>query len=235
MFKIAVVEDEEDAYEVLATLVDRYCKENSQEYCISHFKTGFEFLEKFHQNFNIVFMDIDMPHINGIETSRQLRQMDNEVALVFVTNLSKLAIKGYEVDASSFLVKPINYYVLENCLKKISKKIQQEERDFLLLSVDDSIIKIKIGEILFIEVMDHFSVFHLLDQRVIKIRSTLNSIEERLSGYGFSRCSNSYLINLKYIETIEGDMVYIGSERITITRTKKKQFMLDFTEYYGNR
>jgi len=83
--------------------------------------------------------------------------------------------------------------------------------------------------------MDHFSVFHLLDQRVIKIRSTLNSIEERLSGYGFSRCSNSYLINLKYIETIEGDMVYIGSERITITRTKKKQFMLDFTEYYGNR
>ena len=126
MVRIAIVEDTQTDSKTLMRYVKEYTRLVNVEVEISVFDNAVKFLDKYTPKFDIVFMDIEMPYINGMEASKKLRELDQKVILIFVTNLAKYAIKGYEVQAFDFVVKPITYHDFT------LKFVKSNDRIFLL-------------------------------------------------------------------------------------------------------
>ena len=107
MYKFAIVEDNEAAAEKLAGFLERYANENNEVFEIIKFHDALDFLDGYRTVYDAVFMDIEMPGIDGMEAAHRLRRLDQKVILVFVTNMASYAVKGYEVNATDYIVKPV--------------------------------------------------------------------------------------------------------------------------------
>ena len=126
MIRIALIEDESEAKDLFMTNLDRYSKEHGVEFTVAHFCNAMTFLESYKPVYDIVFMDIKMPDMNGLDAAHRLRQLDPSVILIFLTNLSQYAVRGYEVNALDFIVKPISYYVLVLKLERALHRLENE-------------------------------------------------------------------------------------------------------------
>lgn len=115
MFRIAIVEDDGEQAASFSDYAKKYFGEIKQPYSVELFSDGMDFISDYRGGYDLVLMDIAMPHMNGMEAARRLRGIDHTVCLIFVTTLAQYAIKGYEVNAFDFLVKPVNYKLF--CLK----------------------------------------------------------------------------------------------------------------------
>lgn len=124
MIEIAMVEDEAEAADLLRSYIDRYSKENEKMFAVTRYDSAIAFLTDYKPKFDLIFMDIELPDLNGMEASRKLREIDRTTALIFVTNMAQFAIKGYEVEALDFVVKPVSYY---NFALKMQKAIDRIE------------------------------------------------------------------------------------------------------------
>ena len=110
MFKIAIVEDQEETRESLNRFVRQYAQEQGLQVEISLITDGAEIAEHYTPGIDIIFMDVEMPRLDGFEAAEAIRAADADVVLVFVTNMAQYAIRGYEVDALDYVLKPVNYY-----------------------------------------------------------------------------------------------------------------------------
>ena len=110
MFKIAIVEDQEETRESLNRFVRQYAQEQGLQVEISLITDGAEIAEHYTPGFDIIFMDVEMPRLDGFGAAEAIRAVDADVVLVFVTNMAQYAIRGYEVDALDYVLKPVNYY-----------------------------------------------------------------------------------------------------------------------------
>ena len=109
MVRIKILEDDPADRDTLIECLRKYEREQGQSFSITAYDNPSDFMDNYHMDADLIFMDIELPGINGIETSHQLRAADPVVALVFITNMEQYAINGYEVDALDFVIKPINY------------------------------------------------------------------------------------------------------------------------------
>ena len=106
MINVAIVEDEKQAADRLCSLFCRYERERGEKFRVVVFSDPVTFLANYSPDYELIMMDIDMPDLNGMDAVRKLREADREVMVIFVTNLAQYAVKGYEVDAFDFIVKP---------------------------------------------------------------------------------------------------------------------------------
>ena len=135
MIRSAIVEDDDDAAALLAGYLSRYGTENGVVFSVERFSNAVPFIERYDGGYDIVFMDIEMDDLDGMSAARLLRKRDGAVALVFVTNMAQFAIKGYEVDALDFIVKPVKYYDFAFRLKKAVSRIAAKEEKYLSVSL----------------------------------------------------------------------------------------------------
>jgi len=152
MIKIAIVEDNDNHAEILKSYIERYGDEHNEQFVIERFNNGMQFISEYSATFDIVFMDIEMPVFDGISTARKLREFDDDVCLIFVTNLAKYALVGYEVSAMDYIVKPVKYFNFAMKLEKAVKLRRSKHTGWLMLKIDESVKKISFNEILFVEV-----------------------------------------------------------------------------------
>ena len=122
MFKVAIVEDDRVASDTLKEYIERFAAEKNEKIEAEVFEDGLKFIGGYKPVYDIVFMDVVMPGINGIETAKKLREIDNGVVLVFITSMAQYAINGYEVDAADFLLKPVSYFTFSLKLAKIMRR-----------------------------------------------------------------------------------------------------------------
>ena len=111
--KIAVVDDNPKDGGRIKQYIERYALEQDQRFQVFLYASGLDFLDDMERNFDVVFMDIEMPHLDGIETARKMRERDDTTILIFITNLAQYAIHGYEVNAIEFMVKSVGYYIYD--------------------------------------------------------------------------------------------------------------------------
>lgn len=110
MFTVAVVEDDETAVAKLRACLDQYAATHAGvQFDVTVFNEPTSFLDPYKTVWDIVFMDIEMPNMDGMEAAHRLRAVDSEVILIFVTNMAQFAAKGYEVDALDYIIKPFAY------------------------------------------------------------------------------------------------------------------------------
>ena len=125
MAKIAVVEDNTAVREELCGFIAKYAQESGCKLDVTPFADGSQIVEPYRPGFDIIFLDIEMPRLGGMPTAERIRQLDPEVVLIFVTNMAQYAIRGYEVDALDFVLKPVSYYQFSTKLERALQRIQR--------------------------------------------------------------------------------------------------------------
>ena len=158
--KIAVVDDSPRDLQLIKGYVERYFKENGGDYQVRTFENGLDFLDEEKLSFDIVFLDEEMPHLNGIETARNFRKRDKMAVLVFITNMAQYAIHGYEVDAIEYMVKPVEYYNFSDKMEKALRFVKRDQEKTLLLHGPEVTARIPVSGIYYMEKERNYILFH---------------------------------------------------------------------------
>ncbi len=235
MLNVAIVEDDG---KVATTIEALLLSKKEEEFEITKFNNGKEFIDNFHDEFDLIFMDIEMPEIDGLSASEKVREINRKVPIIIVSYSPKYAVKGYSVNALGYLVKPIGKIDFDNLLEKALKTIQTNQSPFIFISVKDSIVKIDTNDILYLEVKGHYLTFYFTnDKAPFVIRGRITDYQDTLCKYGFSRCNECYLVNLKHVtQVLSGkNLVYLNDVTLNISRSKKKRFLSDFTTFISER
>jgi DNA-binding LytR/AlgR family response regulator len=232
-FKVAIVEDNPQASQILSQMLEHYSQENNVTFDIELHPDGMEFINTFHSQYDLVFLDIEMPFMNGMDAAKELRKVDKNTLLVFVTNLAQFAVDGYEVQAFDFIIKPVKYANFKMKLTRIVNELQHRKQEgSILIQTRTMTRKVPTAEILYLEVQNHDVVFHLVDEQ-IQLRASLSAWEEKLEPYHFARCNSYTLVNLKHVTSVEGDVLMIHNEKLRFSRNKRTAFLNTFAQYIG--
>lgn len=235
MLRIAFVEDQKEESERMQEYCARYQEEFSVEIELALFSNGLKFLTDYKPIYQLVFFDIEMPILNGMEAAKAVYEMDKEVAIVFYTNMAKYALKGYEVGALDFLVKPVTYATFRAKLKKwMPKLLRRRQKEFVLNLTGGSMVKLRYADVRYIESMKHYLVYHT-SFGDYETRGTVSEAEQQFRDEGFSRSINGCLVNLACVTKIDKDTVYLGTDALPLARMRKKEFVEDFMNYLRRR
>ncbi len=230
--RIAVVEDSADDLSNCLSLLNRYSKEKNISFDIQTFASGDAFLMRFKSQYDFIILDINLSAMNGIDVARNIREKDEEVIIMFTTNLAKYATNGYEVDAIDFVLKPLSYASFYLRLERVMKKLGKKNDNFIVVPNEGGFNKIETNNILYVEVISHDIIFHLKDSQEITTTGTLKKFEEQLRKRWFIRCNSCYLVNAHNIKRVEKlDIQLANDEVIAISHPKKKGFMESFKKY----
>lgn len=228
---VAVIEDNDEAFESVKKCLARYSDKSEYTFNITRFVYSECFLENYKPIFDIVVMDIMLPGMDGMAAASKLRTFDPKVILIFVTNMSQFALKGYEVDALDYVLKPINYNSFSMRIDKALRRLDKPGQEVLLkFRIDKGVRLIKTADIYFIDILLHYITIHT-NQEKISGYGVLSYIEKQLPET-FVRCSACSIVNIKEVEGIYDDEVKLkNGEMIHIGRTKKKDFMTSLSKY----
>lgn len=229
---IAIVEDNEANRLTLQRYLMDYAKDNQLTLHIDCYPDGIDILDRFKSNYDVIYLDVEMAQIDGMTTAQKIREVDEEVLIVFVTNFVQWAIQGYSVNATDFLLKPLTYFNFCEHFKKILKNLDNRVEQSIIVKSNSSIKKINLNDLEFIESEGHYLHFHMKETDFTMLESMKN-MEKKLAQYDFFRCNNYYLVNLKYVKSVEKNFVMIGKSQLQISRPRKKQFMEALTRYIG--
>lgn len=233
MLRCAIVEDSPKELEHLQACLARYSAEREIPLETTAFGDAASFLEKYRADYDIVFMDIELPGINGMEAAHRLREIDQQVILIFVTNMAQFAVKGYEVDALDYIIKPAQYGPLSIKLDRAVARWKAAGESVMVQQATGT-QRVLLRELFYIEVQGHKLTYHT-ERGEVSGNGTLQDTEKRLHDKGFLRCNKCYLVNQKHIQAVTGsDVVLTNGERLQISRLRKKEFMEELSQSMGN-
>ena len=217
--RIAVCDDEELFRIEFKSVLDKVLI--NAEYNIDTFSGGSSLYEAFLKNpFDLVFLDIEMPGIDGITLAKRLRAVSENVQIVFLTSHIEYALEGYEVNALRYLVKPVDMNKLSEVLKYIQDK-KNNSRQIMIKQEGEDIV-IDISDIIYMESMDK-NVRIVTSKSEYITRYNISDYEEKLKNSGFFRSHRSYLISLSKVKKIvKNDVVMDGDISLPVSRSNIK-------------
>ena len=230
--RVAIVEDDERDMEQLKIMLQQYAEEKALEIVVDTYPNAVIFLTNYKPRYDMVFMDIEMPHINGIEGAERLRQIDTETLLIFTTNLGHMAVMGYEVDAFDFVVKPLHYDSLRLKLNRALNRLALKQEKKVVLSSGGTKVCLNTASIYYVEVANHQLIYHTEDGDYPSY-GTMTKIREQLEPQGFCLCNNCYLVNLRHVRLVQDYMVRVGKSELQISHPRKKAFLEALNNYIG--
>jgi DNA-binding LytR/AlgR family response regulator len=232
MLNIAIVEDDASDMKAVNDCLDYIKKKDGIEYNVVEFVDAEHFLFISSFEFDLVFLDIQMPSIDGMSAAKKIREKNQTIGIVFITNLRQLAIKGYDVEALDFIVKPIEKNDFYLKMKHILKRLNFTKKDEILIGSGDKLAAISANSINYLEVLGHYVIYHTPNGTVSEY-STLKEVERKLYRYPFFvRCNRCYLVNLNHIDEIRGDaIVVVCGTSLAISRARKAAFLNEYAKY----
>lgn len=231
---IVVCDDENITLKVNCTYINELAKKYKVNACINGFSSGdavVEYAEK--EEIDIIFMDIDMKGINGIQTAAKVMKKNPKVITIFITGHREFAYDAFTVEAFSFIVKPIDPERLERIFKKALLQVNslnyRKQRAPLIITEENIKKKINSGIILYIERVDTQSMI-VTKQAKHYVYETITSLVERLED-NFVRISQGVVVNLSEVAKIQFNQVIMKSgERFNIGRTYSKEVKKRYLE-----
>lgn len=230
--RVAIVDDVRKDAQLLREHLRRYQGDNGGEWETALYANAEDFLARYRPEFDLVILDIDMPGLNGVDAARRIREMGDNVVLMFVTNMPQYALAGYEVEAVDYVLKPVSYRDFALKLHKARRYIQRNRDAQIALRIPEGVAVVSVSEILYVESSLHYLTYHLLD-RDIRIRGSISQAEGLLPAQQFARCNSGYLVNLRHVEAIDKEDVTVSGRRLKMSRGKRMEFMDRFTRYLG--
>lgn len=229
---IALVEDSPTEAETIQEYFRRFSADNAIDIDVKWFPKGEAFLLNYQPVYDLVLMDINLPAMNGMDAATRLRRLDSSVSLIFITSMARYAIKGYEVDAMDFLLKPVSYPMFCTRIQRALRKSGQEQTQTLLINMSDGVYRISSSRIKYVEVTDHYLVYHTTEGN-LNTYGKLKDVEEKLDRTQFIRCNRCYLVNLAYVHAIRGYTLVVDGDELQISRPKRTAVMEALNDYLG--
>lgn len=234
MLKICVLEDEAAQMERMKAYLQKFQSEHADfEYVLDAYKNAFDLLEHYKRDVDLLFLDIRVPDMSGMEVAHRIREADQNVMIIFVTNLTQYAIEGYSVNAFDYILKPLAYNSFSSKLERALRMLSYRSSDITLdLRTRDGGRRVSADSITYIEISNHDIIVHVGAEQ-IRQWGTLSKLEAQLRKAHFVRCSSSYLVNLKYVHKVRGDQLLVGGDTLSISRPRRKEFLNALAQYKG--
>ena len=140
MIRIAIVEDEESYISVLKEYLERYKKESGEQIEVTVYHDGDEIAAFYRAQFDIILMDIEMKFIDGMTAAEEIRKVDSSVSIIFITNAPQYAIRGYEVGALDYILKPVSYFTFSQKLGRAVSKLKKRSRKWITIPVKGGVM-----------------------------------------------------------------------------------------------
>ncbi len=231
MINICIVEDEPSQVTLLTQYIQRFSSEHHQQIATTHISDGLDLVEEYRGQFDILLMDIQMKHMDGMTAAEKIRALDENVVIIFITSTVQYAVQGYAVDALGYVLKPVPYPAFEKLLQKAAARIEaKKEQLFIKIPVDDTLIRLDCSSISFIESQRNHVIVHT-GSKDYTTAGPLKKYEELLESYGFEKCHNAYLVNLSFVKAVHKEEVELtDGERLSMSRARKKVFLAALAE-----
>lgn len=234
MIKIAIVEDEHSYVNTLKNYLDRYGQEHSVSFQIQAFTDGLDIVSDYTAAYDIILLDIQMKHLDGMKTAQKIRELDEDVIFIFITSSARFAVEGYAVDALGYILKPVPYLSFSQILSKAVRRIKKEkEVHYVSIESESGTMRLNTDSIHYVESRLHHILLHTEKGDFIT-PGPMKRMEEALKPFGFAKCHNAYLVNLRHVAgSLPNDVVLFSGEQIPVSRARKKSFMDCLTDYLG--
>ena len=230
MIRIAIVEDCEADARALSDCIAAWCREHDTEAVeCAVYSDAVRFLEQGSAAADIVFMDIEMPYMSGMDAAAEFRRFNREA-----TRATKYAVRGYAVDAIGYLVKPIKARAFGETFEKALRLHGERSRNrTVMLKTRDGVVKVNADQIRYIEAESHMLHIHA-GGAVHDVWSGLDKLLEQLQEE-FVCCHRSYIVNLKHVDCVKKDHLFLTGQpgvMIPVSRKKRPEFIDELTRYY---
>lgn len=229
MIKVCIVEDEKDQADLLKNYINKYSA-NGTKFSIEWLPDGVDLVDDYEGQYDIIFLDIQMKHLDGMAAAEKIRKVDSDVIIIFITSTVQYAVQGYAVDALGYVLKPVPYTAFAQLLEKATDRVKaKREKVHIRVQVDDKQLKIDCNTISYIESQRNNVILHC-DGGDYVTAGPLKKFEEMLSNYGFSKCHNAYLVNLSFVEAVQKEEILLTTGiNLPMSRARKKEFMAELT------
>lgn len=235
MYTIAVVDDEKEQTDKILGYLNRYFDENGadgKQFTPFVYRDGKELLEGYEPKYDVIFLDVEMADVDGLNAARLIRERDEKTAIIFITRMANYAIRGYEVNALDFMVKPVDYYQFSIKLKKALRFVELNREKLIKIENNGDVRWLNASEICYLEIQNHSLIFHLQDEE-IKTWGSLKNVAEQLENEGFAYCNRCYLVNLRFVTGIAKNDCILGNDVLAISKYKKKEFAAELARFYS--
>lgn len=228
--KIAIVDDDAAYRRLLRAFAEQFARENGEMLEIVTAANGAAFWNDYQADCQVIFLDVEMPLMDGIATARMIRKVDQTVQIIFLTNYSQYAINGYEVNALDYVMKPLTYFAFAQKFKKALAFADRHADAELIIRNEHGVIRLKAGEILWVDSEKNYTVYHTAKGKY-RERATMRDTMQRLAHMSFAASTAGCLVNLAYVRKVVEYDVYIGEHVLPLSRGKKKDFMEKYIHY----
>ncbi len=234
MYRALIVEDDPQAAETLRAHLERYAAERGTSFSVEILPSALEFLEGTRPA-DVVFMDIGLPGVSGMEAAEVMRQTDELTPLIFVTDLAQYAVRGYQVDALDFMVKPVTYEDFALRMGRAMRVMDRNAGGTVSVATDEGLRVIAEKDVVYVEIFRHDLYWHVTGSaQPLHARGTLTRVAEELGAERFCRVSASHLINMGQLALIRpGSIVMSDGTEVVISRRRRREVLETLTRYMG--
>ena len=233
MIHIAICDDEKHMSDHIRSMISDFFRKKNQEISLHMFSSGEELLS-YNGQIDILFLDIQMKDMDGMETARKLRADKFRGFLVFITVLKEMVFQSFEVQTYDYLVKPVDKKQFEKTMERLYASTQNASEDSLLVQKGYEGRIIQKDEIVFCEIIDRKIYLNLASGEVVDYYERIENLETKLDNR-FYRCHRSYLINLKHLKGYKNGTAYMDNgKEIPVSRLRSKEFSSVVLQYMKN-
>jgi DNA-binding LytR/AlgR family response regulator len=229
--KIAIVEDSSIDSQCLEEQLRKHFLHSNVKLEVFSYSSGEDVLADWPLDFDLVFLDIQMGGMNGIEVARKIRETNDRTGIIFVTNNPQHALMGYSVDALDYLIKPVSAEMLDHVLARAFRRLSRSEQSFLTIHNNEGYFVLHLTDIEYIEVKNR-KLFIETKKGQVACTKTLQCLEEHLPKT-FFRCHSAFLINLYAVESLQGQYCLIAGKKIPISKHRRKELISSLTDLIG--
>ncbi len=226
MINICIVEDEIEQTNLLRDYIKHFAADSGVDIDVDHLSDGIDLVDGYDGSYDIILLDIQMKHLDGMAAAEKIRALDSDVIIIFITSTVQYAVQGYAVDALGYVLKPVPYTAFAQLMEKAISHVKAKQTHiYIKVTVNDRQLKLDCSFISYIESSRNNVILHCVDQDYVTA-GPLKKYEEMLSSQGFSKCHNAYIVNLSYVQAVQKEEVVLTTGfSLPISRARKKDFM----------
>ncbi|MBO4529059.1 MAG: response regulator transcription factor [Paludibacteraceae bacterium] len=227
MVRVIIIDDEFPARKLLSEYVSKLPNLQLCGVCEDAVH-AMDVLQK--EEVDLILTDIQMPELSGLEFIKSLKK---KPMVIFTTAYKEYALDSYELEAIDYLLKPIPFPRFLQAINKVTERLRlkrqaapaEKEKEYFMVKADYKLYRVDYANLIYVEGQSEYVTFHLKDKKRITAYYSLKRLEEELPSNEFVRIHKSYIVSLSYIESVEGNMVSIAGQKLSIGKNYKDSLM----------
>ncbi len=228
--RVAIAEDEKYCSDQLQSYLQRFAQDSGEPVSVEGFSNGASLVEHYRGTWDLLLLDVDMPGMSGLDAARMIRRSDPDVIILFITNLAQYAIRGYEVGALDYLLKPVSYYALSMKLHAALRLLRRNQDRYLMLPQDGGMVRLPLSRLYYVEAFGHQLHYHTTEGELVSTTTqTLSALEGEMEG--LVRCHKSFLVNMHYVDSVRSGTVLVAGREIPVGRSHRKALIEALLHY----